>query len=138
MDLILADSVLHLIVAKDAELIGKIAHDLKPGGLLIATCPDSSAGNQLLFLARRLFRAIPQRWLESVALAIAQRFYPQWPAEQLRQRIPYLTLIPERLFDTQMEKLFEENNLHAITKAERLASPSIAKPRHRLLIYRKE
>src|ERR1035437_2704234 len=70
-DVILAESVLHLIVSDDLLLIKKLAFDLSPGGFLIATMPNQSLGNSLLFAQRRLWRMLPT-FVDQVAIAVAQ------------------------------------------------------------------
>jgi len=96
-DLIVSDSTLHLIVCATDALLAKIAADLAPGGLLIASMPDCGAYNRTLWGARRVLAALRSRWLDRMALAIAVRMYRgRYDEAFLRQRIPYLYVLPQR------------------------------------------
>ena len=96
-DLIVSDSTLHLIACATDALLAKIATDLAPGGLLIASMPDCGAYNRALWGARRVLAALRSRWLDQMALAISVRVYRgRYDEAFLRQRIPYLYLLPQR------------------------------------------
>ena len=88
-DLIVADSVLHLIDAPVARLAAKLAADLTPGGLVVATVPDAAPVNQVHLLLRRLWRWTPVA-MDRPALALASRLYPSLPRQVLVDRLPYL------------------------------------------------
>ena len=96
-NLIVADSSLHLIPGPTPALLQRIAADLAPNGLLVASLPDCSAYNRSLWALRRVLGAIRSRWLDDVALAVSARVYRgRYDEAFLRQRIPYLYLLPNR------------------------------------------
>jgi len=96
-DLVLSDSALHLIDGDTGSLLRKIAGEMAPHALLIATMPDCSLYNRALWGARKFLAVLRGRWLDEIALAVALRIYRgRYEESLLRQRIPYLYLLPRR------------------------------------------
>ncbi|HME26126.1 MAG TPA: class I SAM-dependent methyltransferase [Acetobacteraceae bacterium] len=132
-DLIAADSVLHLIDAPFPCLAAKLATDLAPGGIVVATVPDAGMLNRAHLVLRRLWRCMPAA-ADRVALAVALRLYPGLSREVLANRLPYLRLLP-RLFGPAEQRTFAATGL-VLERNERWPGSSVAKPRHRLMVWR--
>ncbi len=133
-DVIAADSVLHLIVAPIGILAEKLALDLRPGGLLVATVPDCAAINLVHLGLRRLWRCTPAA-ADRLALRMGRAIYPDFPIDALAERLPYLRILP-RLFGTSVQRAFAAAGLNPI-RCEAWPSSSIAKPRHRFMVWRR-
>jgi SAM-dependent methyltransferase len=133
-DLIVADSVLHLIEAPVPRLAAKLVADLAMDGLVVATVPDAVALNHILLFLRRLWRLTPLA-ADRLAFSLALRLYPDLPPQILADRMPYLRLLP-RLFDAAAMRAFAAAGL-VLERNDFWPSPSAAKPRHRLMIWRR-
>lgn len=134
-DVILAESVLHLIPSEDQLLTEKLARDLSPGGFLIATMPNQSFGNSLLFAHRRLWRMLPT-FVDRIAIAVARIAYPQESPTIITERVRYLRLLPERLNNANFISQMKCAGL-ALIEDHEWPSASLVKPRHRLLVFRR-
>jgi len=134
-DLIVSDGVLQLVPCPDESLASRIARDLVPGGVLVATLPVASIGNAFKLLLRRIWRVLPQA-ADRLALWTGQRLYPTFPPEALAERIPYLRSIPERLFGAKLVAAFERHGLDLVAD-ERWENPSAAKLDHHLTVWRR-
>jgi SAM-dependent methyltransferase len=134
-DAILSDGVLHLIGISDGALASRLSGNLVPGGLLIAAMPDPSFGNSLRLSLRRLWRMSPVA-LDQLLLALAERVYPRFSTKMLEERIPYMRLLPVRLFDADFTKELASAGLERVTELP-WPSPSIAKLRHVVLVWRR-
>jgi len=132
--MIVADSVLHLIEAPLEAIVRKIAGDLVPNGLLVATVPDYCLQNRLLMLARRLYRLTPPV-MDRLVVRVAMLLHPGLSREALTDRMPYMRNLP-RLFGPREQSVFAQAGLH-LEHAEPLANPSLAKPRHLLMVWRR-
>jgi len=133
-DLIAADSVLHLLDAPLPQVAAKLAADLVPGGLVVATVPDAGIVNRLHLLLRRFWRLTPAS-SDHMALALGTFLYPGAPQAALTDRLPYLRLLP-RLFGAAVHRAFADAGL-TLDCNERWPSPSLVKPRHRLMVWRR-
>jgi trans-aconitate methyltransferase len=132
--MIVADSVLHLIEGPFDAVASKIAGDLAQNGLLVATVPDNCLQNRLLMLARRLYRLTPPV-TDSLVVRLAMLLHPGLSREVLTDRMPYMRNLP-RLFGAREQSVFARMGLH-LEHAEPLANPSLAKPRHCLMVWRR-
>jgi len=133
-DLIVSDSVLHLIEAPIAQLAAKLAADLLPGGCVVATVPEAIPQNRFRLLLRRLWRCTPAA-ADRLALAIAARLYPNLPRQMLADRLPYLRLVP-RLFGAAEQQAFAAAGL-VLERDQPWPDTSLAKLRHRLMVWRR-
>ena len=86
-DLVVSDGVLHLIAVPVPLLAEKLAGDLRPGGVLVATLPVAGAPNRVLLALRRLYRRLPSS-ADRLALAFAMLLYRDIPRPLLRDRLP--------------------------------------------------
>jgi trans-aconitate 2-methyltransferase len=134
-DAILSDSVLHLLEMSNAALAARLAAQLVPGGLLIATMPDRSLGNFLLISLRRTWRMAPAA-LDRMLLALAKRVYPRFSTEMLEERLPYMRVLPVRLYDAAFVAALVSAGLERVAELP-WPGPSFAKLRHRVLVWRK-
>lgn len=134
-DVIVSDSVLHLIPADDRTLAAKLAGDLVPGGLLIATLPDECRRNQALLLQRRLWRITPPAF-DRLALFLARRIYAGEPAAVLADRIGYLRVLPERVHGLPWSSVMGSAGLDEV-EARPWPGASLFKLRHRLVVWRR-
>ena len=132
-DLIVADSVLHLIDAPVAKVAAKLAADLSPGGLVVATVPDTTVLNRLHLVFRKIWRRMPAV-ADRLALTLAVRLYSGMSREYLTDRLLYLRLQP-RLFGVAEQQAFAAAGL-VLSQNEMWPSPSLAKLRHRLMVWR--
>ena len=135
-DVILADSVLQNIAAPDERLYAKLARDVRPGGLIIASMPYACLFNRILWCARRGLRLFRGPAAQRVALGIATRLHPQWDRALLEERIPYLYMLPERIDDAGFVGSLARLGLERVG-VELLPHASLAQPKHRLSVYRK-
>lgn len=135
-DAILSDSVLQNLTVESAVLYDKLAADLRPGGLLAITIPYRCVYNTVLWAARRLLKKLRGPRFEAAALAIAARVHPNWDVGLLRERLPYLYLLPERADGVEMRAALAQRGL-VLSEAVELAHVSLAQPRHRFLAFRK-
>jgi SAM-dependent methyltransferase len=134
-DVIVSDSVLYVIEGDDAALAARLVRDLRPGGFLVAATPVESAGNTLLILLRRLWRLMPL-FVDRFVFALARRLYPRIPPDILEGRIPYLRVLPVRLFGPRLAAVFAQHGLQ-VTARLPWDSPSIAKLKHELIVWRR-
>jgi trans-aconitate 2-methyltransferase len=135
-DLIFADSVLQNIPVPTTALASKIAADLAPSGLLVASIPYDCGYNRSLWAVRRGLRPLRGPALEALAVRVAGVVHPDWSAEMILERLPYLFLLPDRFDGPAMRDLFQRAGLDVVeTRPVRHAS--VAQPRHRLVVFRR-
>jgi trans-aconitate 2-methyltransferase len=134
-DAILADGVFHLISVDDAQLAAKLAMDLAPSGILIATMPAMCAYNQMLLLQRRLWRLMPQTF-DRLALALARQIHTSEPQDVLADRIGYLRVLPYRMIEETFITIMKHAGLVLVEQAP-WPSPSLFKLEHRLVVFRR-
>ncbi len=136
VDLIVMSSTLHLIRGATERLVEKLARDLVPGGLLVATLPFECAFNSLLFAARRAFRVVRSRPVDALVLAAGKLAHPREPTERIRERVPYMYVIPERLDGETLRGIERAHGLELVEERP-IAHASLAQPRHRLTVLRR-
>jgi SAM-dependent methyltransferase len=132
-DAILSDGVLHFIDIGNQALARRLADNLAPGGLLVATMPEASLGNSLLIAFRRLWRATPAV-LDRLLLALAKLLYPQFSPRMLDERLPYMRMPPVRLYDASFVAALSSVGLERVAELP-WPSPSFAKLRHCVVIW---
>jgi trans-aconitate 2-methyltransferase len=136
-DVILADSVLQNIPVSTTVLAGKIGDDLNPEGLLVVSIPYDCVFNRLLWMGRRILRLVRGPVLEWFVLMLARLLYPSWSPEMIRERLPYLYLVPARFDGEQLRDVFRIAGRLAILQEQRVPHASLAQPKHRLVVFRK-
>src|SRR5260370_42378757 len=135
-DLIYSKSVLYLLAAPLASLAKKLSLDLKDRGRLMVIMPTDCFPNRLIIALRRLLRVLRSRLLETIVLSLAKFIYPGWTEDQLRDRLPFLFVVPHHLDSAVLRSVFESAGLEAIA-GRPWSAASIFKLRHSLVIYRK-
>ena len=136
-DLIVSDSALHLVPVATPLLLAKIAADLAPGGLLVASMPDCGLYNKALWRVRGLLAAMRSRWLDELALAVSSRMYRgKYDEAFLRQRIPYLYLLPHRCEGRELRAAAHACGLQWLS-IEPAPHDSVMQPVHVLAIYQR-
>jgi SAM-dependent methyltransferase len=136
-NLIVSNSTLHLIEAPPLDLHRKIARDLVPNGILIASVPYECAYNSLLIFVRRIFRRLrgplTDRLLEAIGNSLeGGKLSP----EMMRERIVYMYIIPSFLAGPTFDRRLAQIGL----RRERILPyphASIAQPKHRVGVYRR-
>jgi len=136
-DVIVSDSSLHLIPASSEALLGKIAADLAPQALLIASLPDCGVYNRILWALRRMLAAVRSPWLDELALKVSMRAYRgKFDEAFLRQRIPYLYLLPYRCEGPALREAARARHLQW-RGTEPAPHDSVMQPVHVIAIYQR-
>lgn len=135
-DLVYTEGVLHLIPGPDAALARRLAGDVAPGGRLVVVMPDDGLFNAVLVGLRRLLRAVRGPRLDALVIGAARRLHPGWPEAMLRERLPYVYLVPERLDGGALRGAFAAAGLELVSDAP-WPQDSLGKLRHRVTVYRK-
>jgi trans-aconitate 2-methyltransferase len=133
---IIADSVLQNLGAEDAHLYPKLAGDLRMHGVLAASIPYECAYNSVLWSVRRIARRLQGRAFESAVLGVAKLVHREWDDSLLRERLPYLYLLPLRIDSRAMRESLSRSGL-VFAAAEALPQLSPAQPRHRFIAFRR-
>lgn len=138
-DLILADSVLHMIYGVSAEaLFGKIAGELADGGLLIANTPYDCRYNQMLWQLRRRLQRVRTRFSDAAILTLARWIYGgRVDDDILRDCLPLMYMLPNYYdSDASRRRIGESCGLNLV--AEHPAPhTSVAQPKHRIAVFQK-
>ena len=137
-DLIVANQSLHLIADPAERLVSKLSSDLQPGGLLVVDMPYRGPYNTVTIAVRRALARVRGPRLDAAALRVARALHRgRVSTEQLRERLVYLYVVPERLAGRSFDAQLERAGLDLVERrAMRHASP--AQPRHHLSVYRKQ
>jgi trans-aconitate 2-methyltransferase len=96
--------------------------------------PDPSFGNFLRIGSRRLWQMSPAAF-DRLLLTLAKRLYPQFSTEMLKERLPYMRVLPVRLYDRAFAAALASAGLERVADLP-WPGPSIAKLRHRVLVWR--
>lgn len=137
-DLVVSDTVLHAIPASDDALFGKIAAELAPGGLLIYSMPADTAGNRALALLRRGLRRVRGELTDAALLALARAVHGgNWSDALLRERIPYMYLVPARWDSTGLHARLRARHGLELLRSEPVGRASPAQLVHRLAVLRR-
>jgi trans-aconitate 2-methyltransferase len=136
-DLIVANQSLHLIADPAGRLVSKLAADLADDGLLVVDMPYRGPYNAIAIAIRRALARLRGPRLDAAALRVARALHRgSVSTEQLRERLVYLYVVPERLAGKEFDVQLERAGLGLVDRRPmRHASP--AQPRHHLSVYRK-
>jgi SAM-dependent methyltransferase len=137
-DVILADSVLQNISVPTAVLASKIGNDLNPDGFLVASIPYDGLYNRLVWNGRRTLRLLRGPLLERMALAIGRLLHPSWSTNMIRERVPYLYLLPAHVDGWELRDAFRSAGQLVVVQERPVPHASPAQPRHRLVVFRKQ
>jgi SAM-dependent methyltransferase len=135
-DLIYADSSLHLIQAPNEQLFAKLVGELKPGGHLVCSMPYRCLFNSFLFLVRRCLRLIRCRAVDHAIFSIAVLLHGKsLPLSRLRERVPYMYLIPPRVGSKSLERQLAADFHLECRGRYPYPHSSLGQPRHDLWIF---
>ncbi len=134
-DLVASDGVLQLIESDNKSLARKLANDLKPDGVMLATLPSASTANNVRQFARHIWRRTPKA-ADGLALAVAKVVYPKIDPAVLAGRVPYMRCVPVRRYDSGFRTAFADAGLDFEFDIP-VESTSIAKFDHRLIGFKK-
>lgn len=131
--LIISDSCFHLIPCEDAELYTKLRNDLAPCGSVIFTVPYDCFYNSCIYLLRRCFKEIRSEALEGAVLRCARLVYGDKHGDAfLRQRLPYLYLLPTRIDNGHFRQALGAHGLKIVYA--RNETRILGKPAQRCLV----
>lgn len=137
-DCIVSDSTLHNIAAPTPGLCSKLATDLRPGGILVATLPYACLYNHALWTLRRFCRAFRSPVMDAVVLAVARILHRrQFAPALLQERLPYMYLVPARYLSEAFYQVLWQNGRFIQVAEQPLPHASLAQPKHRLVVFRK-
>jgi SAM-dependent methyltransferase len=135
-DVITADSVLHLIYAETDRLVAKLARDLTPGGVLIASMPCAGVYNVTLTAIRKALRATRTAAVDAFVLKAGRMLHPELDDDRLRERVHYMYLPPQRMMGRRLRDVMAAHGLRVVATLP-VPKASLAQPRHSLtVLYR--
>jgi SAM-dependent methyltransferase len=135
-DAIISDSVVQNI-PNGPYLLRRLAALLKPGALLLLTMPYDGLYNRSLWGLRRIARLLAGPSLERVLLRIALQLHPDWDIAMIRERLGYMYLLPYSRDGKAFRAQAQENDLR-LAAAHALPHVSLAQPKHRMLVFRRD
>jgi SAM-dependent methyltransferase len=135
-DIIVARSALQYIQGDDTVLAHKLAADLRPSGVIIGELPYDCVWNRGFIILRRALLRLRFPQADSLILRIATLLYPGWSHAALAARLEYFFLPTRRLSGQKLDMLMTRVGL-AAAERHRTNSPSIAKLRHELVLFRR-
>jgi 2-polyprenyl-3-methyl-5-hydroxy-6-metoxy-1,4-benzoquinol methylase len=134
-DAIVSDGVLHLIPGDTSTLITKLAHDVRPGGLMICSMPYDCLYNRLMTRLRGVLRKLRSPWLDALILRAARALHGrEMNAAALEERVIYMYLVPERVMNDRLMACFAGAGLHRAAEYP-MASTSLSQLRHRVTVF---
>jgi SAM-dependent methyltransferase len=137
-DVIVSDGVFHLLPGTTADLIAKVARDLRPGGVLICAMPHDCAYNRVFAVVRRLLRMVRSPATDALILGIGRALHRHAMDDAgLRERVQYMYIPPTRLETLSLTAgIAPAAGLHPIAQYP-MRSLSPSQLRHRVTIYEK-
>jgi trans-aconitate methyltransferase len=136
VDVIAIDGVLHLIPHEIDALAAKLAHDVKPGGVIVNSMPYECVYNMLFKTARQVLRATRSSWTDAAILAVGRKLHPEMTVPLLRERVHYMYLPPMHVMGPRLEAVFSAHGLFAIARYP-VRSTSLAQLRHSVTVWKK-
>lgn len=136
-DIIFAESVLHLMPLTVEQLYKKISTDLKPKGKLILIIPYACVRNKMLIGMRYFLRLFRSEMLNRLILYLAKKLYPTVKEDILKSRLEYMYIIPYHFDSRKLRRFLKTYGLLPIEVLP-WPSTSIAKPKHRLIVFEKQ
>lgn len=137
-DLIVSDSVFHLIPLPTVQIFAKVAENLSPGGVLVMTIPYACPYNTLLWMARRVLRAIKCKFTDQMILSIAKMLHGgKYSDSSLRERIIYMYHVPQAYLSPELHRLLTCDLGLELFFVELLPHASLGQAKHKIVGYRK-
>jgi SAM-dependent methyltransferase len=135
-DIIAARSAFQYIRGDDILLAQKLAADVRPSGVIVAELPYDCVWNRCLIVLRRALLRLRFPQADTLLLRIATLLYPGWSQAALAARLEYFYLPTHRVSGRKLDMLMAHAGLAAAERF-RTRSPSIAKLRHELVLFRR-
>ena len=138
-DAVTSDGVLHLIPGDTRALFGKLAADVRPGGVLVVCMPYDCGYNYAFAIVRRLLRLVRSRALDAVILRIGRVLHGGEMSDAgLRERVPYMYIPPQRLAGRRLrETIAPSVGLRFVTRYP-MKSTSLSQLKHEVLVFAKQ
>jgi SAM-dependent methyltransferase len=134
-DLVVTDGVLHLIPGATAPLLEKLATDVRPGGLLVCNMPFDCRYNRVFSRIRSVIRPLRSTWLDRLILEAARVIHRgDMRDEDLRERVPYMYMPPERMMNDDLASCFAAAGFDRVAEY-RMKTTSISQLKHRVTIF---
>jgi len=128
---------LNLLSIEKGVLFGKVAGDLEIGGVFIVSMPDDCLYNRLLILFRHMLRLVRSGLLDSLIFRVGRLLTPRDVSDQqILQNVGYMYIAPFHVDGSGFREAACKAGMELV-QAEREPSPSIAKLRHRTIVFRK-
>ncbi|MGA2735614.1 MAG: class I SAM-dependent methyltransferase [Syntrophobacteraceae bacterium] len=136
-DVIISDSVFHLIEARTDTLFTKISNDLNYDGLLIFSIPHDCWFNHLLWMLRRILRSIRCSLSDFIILSVAKIIHHKtMDVNMLKQRLHYMYILPARVYSKELRSLLTDSiGMQYITEMQYHHS-SFGQSKHKLIIMK--
>jgi trans-aconitate methyltransferase len=134
-DAIVTDGVLHLVPGATTALVGKLARDLREGGVLVCVMPFDCAYNTVFAVVRRVLRAVRFPWLDRRILQVARLVHSRdMDDDSLRERVDYMYIAPERTMGEQLAGCFASAGLRRAAEYP-MDSTSPSQLKHAVTIF---
>ncbi len=102
-DLIVSDSVLHLIPNASRDILPKLTGELASGGYVVFSIPDNGFFNWLLWLVRCTLRLCRSTMTDRLILRVARLLHGKTTDDAfLRERINYMYMAPSLWFSRNL------------------------------------
>jgi SAM-dependent methyltransferase len=134
-DFVVTDGVLHLIPGETGPLLEKLAADVRPGGLLVCNMPFDCRYNRVFSRIRRVIRPLQSAWLDRLILQAARVVHRgEMKDSDLRERVPYMYMPPERMMDDDLASCFAAAGFDRVAEYQ-MKSTSLSQLKHRVTIF---
>jgi SAM-dependent methyltransferase len=134
-DVIVSDGVLHLMPGDTTALVGKLARDLREGGVLVCGMPFDCPYNTMFAVLRRVLRAVRSPWLDRRILQIGRLLHGrEMDDDGLRERVDYMYIPPERVMGETLAGSFASAGLRQ-TAEYPMSSTSRSQLRHGVTVF---
>jgi 2-polyprenyl-3-methyl-5-hydroxy-6-metoxy-1,4-benzoquinol methylase len=138
VDVIVADTVLHLIEMPRVELFQKIGSELRDGGRLIFSGPKRCAFNKCLTLLRRMCLMFRSRVTDRLIQFVAHQLHGQKHDEAfLRERIEYMYINPRFFLSREFEQVLRTQCGLQLSAREQYPHTSMGQMRHEVWVCEK-
>ncbi len=136
-DIVILDSVLHILPGATEAVIADLARLVAPGGLLVHNTPVDTGRNRRVVGVRRVFSKLRGGLTDGLLLGLAKLLHGrQWSTEQLRERVFYAYVVPDRLDGEEVRTALERHGFTCLT-ATAVPAVSPAQLEHRLSAWQR-
>jgi SAM-dependent methyltransferase len=139
VDAIVSDTVLHFVRGGPERLWTKLAHDLRPGGVLVCCMAYDGFHNRATRLARRALRAVHCRPLDVVLLTVGRIVYGRaMDIDRLRERTAYMYIPPEQMMTPAIMRTLAPSLGLRLIAEHAVESTSVTQLKQRATVFVKE